>query len=474
MIHKTTRSILSVLLAVLLLVTSVPLTPAFAGDGGVSLQLESGEGRALEPVNGEYQIYTADDLKEFAAIVNGTDSTPADSDADARLMNDIDLSSVCSEENGTWTPIGNSIKQYSGTFNGDGHTISGLYINSSRANDQGLFGFVGSEGTVQNLTVSGSVSGHWYVGGVVGYNGGSVENCYNTGSVTGSGWYVGGVVGDNGGSVTNSYNTGAVNSSGNYVGGVVGWNISSGNVTNCYNTGAVSGGEYVGGVVGYNSSSVKNCYNTGKVIGSSVGGVVGLDGGGSVTGCYFLQQDGLSGGATGATGLTADQFKKQNSFTKWDFGSTDTTGIWKINTTLNRPVLTSNHEDDGSEDHPYEIFTATQLETFRDIVNGTNGQRQNKFAHAKLMNNIDLSSVCSKAKGNWTPIGNIIDEEAPDSFGYTGTFDGAGHTISGLYINDSTANDQGLFGFVGSEGTVQNLSVSGSVKGGSYVGGVVG
>ena len=175
MIHKTTRSILSVLLAALLLVTSIPLTPAFAGGGGVSLQSASGEGGELEQAqDGTYLIYTAENLKEFADIVNGTDSISADSDADAKLMNNIDLNG--SEEN-PWTPIGNSINQYIGTFDGNGHTISGLYIDSN-ADGQGLFGYVSGSGTVQNLSVSGSVSvsGNRYVGGVVGLNLGTVIN----------------------------------------------------------------------------------------------------------------------------------------------------------------------------------------------------------------------------------------------------------------------------------------------------------
>ena len=443
-----------------------------------------------------YQIYTADDLKEFAVIVNGTDSIPADSDADARLMNDIDLKDVCGENVGesgqsvSWAPIGSDSSRYSGTFNGDGHTISGLYINNSRADYQGLFGYVGTGGTVKDLSVSGSVSGHLYVGGIAGQNGGNVinctfsgsvsgvstvggvvgwnnggtvENCTNTGSVTGANDYVGGVVGYNGSNSTveNCYNTGTVSSNSNIsdVGGVVGYN-HGGRVENCYNTGEVSGKISVGGVVGLNDSGiVENCYNTGKVIGSSVGGVVGLNNS-TVTGCYFLKTDGVpangigsgSGDTTSVTTLDAlcDALK----------GDTDT---WTISDTLNRPVLKDNHEDDGSEDHPYEIFTATQLENFRDLVNGENG---NPAAWAVLMENIDLEG--SEAKP-WTPIGTRFSNS------YSGNFDGNGKTISGLYIVSSD-NNQGLFGYLSGTGTVQNLSVSGSVSvsHGEDVGGVVG
>ena len=269
---------------------------------------------------------------------------------------------------------------------------------------------------MKNLTVSGSVSGNNYVGGVVGYNRGTVENCYNTGTVTGT-------------------------------------------------------GDYVGGVVGHNSSigNVKNCYNTGKVIGSSVGGVVGNNDG-SVTGCYFLKQNpeipGIGGGSGGAASVTTLDALCENF-------ENDNTNTWTISDTLNRPVLKDNHEDDGTKDHPYEIFTATQLENFRDLVNRGGAGAS---AHAKLMNDIDLSSVCgptldSEQPVSWTPIGSISNK-------YTGNFNGQNFKISGLYINDSTANYQGLFGYLSTDGdntgTVQDLTVSGNVSGGSYVGGVVG
>ena len=522
MIHKTTRSILSVLLAVLLLVASIPLTPAFAGGGGaVSLQSESAEGRALEPVNGEYQISTAAELREFAKLVNG-----GKTDADAILTANIDLNpNMEISEDGTvtngsdldqWTPIGNSSQQYSGTFDGDGHTISGLYINSSD-NDQGLFGYVSGSGKVQNLSVSGSVkgndyvggvvgynnggtvtgcifsgsgsvSGDWYVGGVVGHNGFSatVTNCYNTGTVTGTGYFVGGVVGgnylDGASSVENCYNTGSV-SGNSYVGGVVGDNRRT--VENCYNTGTVTGNSYVGGVVGYSSggisasASVTNCYNTGRVSGNSyVGGVVGQNSSSSVTNCYFLQQNGvpaqgIGSGSGSATPLSAEAFESQKSFTSWDFGNT-----WKIEPIFGRPTLQANAEIGGTANNPYKIFTATQLKTFRDIVNGASGQVKDSDAHAKLMENIDLNpGITFNADGTyssparvdpqeWTPIGT-------SSSRYTGTFDGDGHTISGLYI-DSSDNNQGLFGYVSGSGKIEKLSVSGSVKGHSSVGGVVG
>ena len=535
MIHKTTRSILSVLLAALLLVTSTPLTPAFAGEGGVSLQSESGESEGLEKVNGEYQIGSAEELRKFADKVNNGEIR-----ASAVLTDDIDLNPDMEiSEDGTvtngkepdrWIPIGNSSQQYRGTFDGDGHTISGLYIKST-ADYQGLFGYVGIFGTVKDLSVSGSVSGGMYVGGVVGYNDeGRVENCHNTGEVSGS-EYVGGVVGYNSsiGNVKNCYNTGTVTGTDDYVGGVVGENSGLSTVENCYNTGSVNGSEYVGGVVGDNHSGiVENCYNTGKVSGNSVGGVVGENRGtsivkncyntgtvtgtddyvggvvgnnsnsstvencyntgkvsgnryvggvvgynsGYVTGCYFLQTTGVNESLQGiggdeAIGATAESVNDLDALCE-NFEDTTT---WSISPFYEHPVLKTNPEGgDGTKEHPYEIKTIDQLENFRDLVNGEDGQTADPDAHAKLMNNIDLSSVCSAEKDSWTPIGN--SEESA----YIGTFDGNGHTISGLYINNSTADNQGLFGYV--SGTVQNLTVEGSVSStvanSNDVGGIVG
>ena len=342
---------------------------------------------------------------------------------------------------------------------------------------------------MQNLTVSGTVSGSLYVGGVVGLNSGTVENCYNIGKVSGTG--VGGVVGWNdSGTVKNCYNIGDV--SGNYVGGVVGQNSSgdssgdsSASVTNCYNTGEVSGGEDVGGVVGNNSfnATVTNCYNTGNVSGpdsgsdNNVGGVVGYNSS-SVTNCYFLQTTGVNenlsgiggGSAEGAKSLTADQFKKQENFTNWDFGSTNT---WTIHPVLGRPVLNENLEGgDGSPDSPYEISTADELKNFATAVNGANDQTADPDAHAKLMNDINLSSVCGESN-SWNPIGSSSNE-------YTGNFNGQNFKISGLYIKNTSSDTdyQGPFGYLGTsgdnKGTVQNLTVSGDISGDMYVGGVVG
>lgn len=225
-----------------------------------------------------YQIQTVDQLK---AVAN-------DLDAHYILVADIDLGG---DEGNQWTPIGSSYPSFTGTFDGGGHTISGLYIDGS-SSYRGLFGYVGSGGTVKNLNVSGSVTGAYNVGGVVGYNsGGTVESCGSSCSVNGQD-FVGGVVGRNsGGTVTGCFNTGSVSATGgvSYAGGVVGDNIREGIVSRCYNTGTVSGGNSVGGVVGHNNrSNVSSCYNAGSFTSnaSHTGGVVGHNFSGFISSCY--------------------------------------------------------------------------------------------------------------------------------------------------------------------------------------------
>ena len=439
------------------------------------------------------------------------------------LTNDIDLSNIRN-----LTPIGTEKEPFTGTFDGNGHKITGLTINKTDSEAQGLFGYVGSGGTVKNLTVSGnvSVSGTGdYVGSVVGFNkGGTVENCCNTGevSVSGTGIRIGGVVGqNNGGTVENCCNTGVVSGSVEIVGGVVGFNESgtvkncyntgevsddvgftggvvgynvAGTVENCYNTGEVSDGGSAGGVVGYSGGTVKNCYNTGEVSGDvSAGGVVGYSGG-TVTNCYntgAVNGDGSAGGVVGSSGdtvtncyyledtadggigdgsytgngvksLSTEEFSNKGNFTDWDFNST-----WEMSALLGRPILQSNREGgSGTPESPYEIPDLATLERARDLINDDNGNYGNKSY--VLTDDIDMSGKYGEGKDSWTPIGTSL---AP----FTGTFDGQGHRITGLYINASDSSYQGLFGYMsGTNSAVRNLTVSGTVSGNSYVGGVVG
>ena len=281
---------------------------------------------------GTYQISNAGELYWFAELVNGTltDGTAKNTAACAVLTTDITINSNVLNDNGElngdgsdfipWTPIGNGSKPYTGTFDGKGHTISGLYIDSD-VKYVGLFGYIGTNGTVKNLALADSSinssrsSGDYaYVGGICGKNDGSIENCSNSGTVTGNAdnINVGGICGLNWGSITSCSNSGAVGggSSFVYVGGICGVNSSI--ISNCSNSGTVTGsdGSTVGGICGYNWGSITNCSNSGTVTGSSkVGGICGLNWG-SITNCYWLSGAAGAGSVSGeATEKTEDEYK---------------------------------------------------------------------------------------------------------------------------------------------------------------------
>jgi len=309
-------------------------------DNGFCLGCDIYEPAVDSDNDGYYEISNAGQLYWFAQQVNAGNNA-----INGKLMKDIvvNAGTMTAETTGAreWIPISKDYSNgYSGTFEGNNKTISGLYLNNNELTHAGLFGHIDTDGKVQNVGVinsyikdsnslayvggissynhgtvlncynTGRVIGNLRGGGVVGYNHGTVTDCYNEGDVSGTssiggvvgsnrgtvtdcynkgsinGSQVGGVVGTNDGDVTNCYNTGDVSSTGNKGGGVAGTN--DGDVTNCYNTGTVSGTSNIGGVAGSNTSSVTSCYNIGTVSGTSnIGGVAGVNDG-NVRSCYYL------------------------------------------------------------------------------------------------------------------------------------------------------------------------------------------
>ena len=257
----------------------------------VSLAAAKDLGYTIES-NGSYTVTSADGLMNIAKLVNG-----GKTDINITLTADIDLTGK------NWTPIGTSFSnKYTGTFDGGGHTIKGLTVTT---NDQfvGLFGSIGYAGTVKNVMMedvqitSNPSSG--FAGGVAGYSDGTIENCSVSGSVSGT-VYVGGVVGAQWeGSITGCSSSATVKGM-VYVGGVVGQpNGNTITLTACYATGNViieiapKKNIAGGGLVGMNAGSILACYATGNVTstGSStgqvhIGGLLG-DTYTTVTACYW-------------------------------------------------------------------------------------------------------------------------------------------------------------------------------------------
>ena len=264
--------------------------------GGTFNTPMTGSGTESDP----YQISTAAQLKRFRDIVNGSNGQTPNHGACAVLTNDIVLNDGTFAEDGSytpgpsgktaeeWTPIGkytndNDNTPYTGTFDGQGHTIKGLYVNSASDTCVGLFGYL--EGAaVRNLTVDGYVQGRNAAGGIVGYaSNAAIENCSNHCSVTGSSTSkIGGIAGLNvdGAKIIDCYNVGTIRNSNVFeaCGGIV-WG-NAGTVSNCYNVGTISGNVYDGEIVGNNTGTVENCY---YLAGTNLNAVGQSDSNGNIT-----------------------------------------------------------------------------------------------------------------------------------------------------------------------------------------------
>lgn len=499
-------------------------------DGSVAESFAGGSGTAEDP----YLIANGAQLKRFAAIVNGTDGMTQNTAACGKLTADILLNDTEGWESWNettapaknWTPIGSYEKQFIGILDGDGHSVSGIYINST-TNYQGLVGYLGEGGTLQNLGVKASyIKGRNIVGGLCGMNSGTMTNCYNTGSVTGTGNgdYVGGVCGRNNGNVNNCHNTGTVTGTGEYAGGLCGRN--NGNVSNCYNIGSVEGNKIVGGLCGQNDRTVTNCYNIGSVAGNDyrVGGVCGYNYGGTVTNCYntgSVEGNRIVGGVCGWNGGTVTNCYNNGSvegneivggLCGLSFGNV--TNCYYLNTCGAAGVGTSKTADEfasgevawllqngqteqvwgqtiGTEDYPvlggkkvynnngtysnmamdgdfYLISTADELRLFASMVNGGQTNISAKLTADILLNNTEgWENWGSTAPANsWTPIGSNANP-------FTGTFDGQGHTVSGIFVNSSN-NCQGFFGATNGATIINLHTAQGYIRGNGSVGGIVG
>ena len=302
----------------------------------------------------------------------------------------------------------------------------------------------------------------------------------------------------------------------NYIGGVVGKN--NGTVENCYNTGNVVGDKWVGGVCGYNDGTNNNCYNTGKVTGATyVGDVCGQNKGGTLTNCYYLA-DSETNNNDGTFGKTAEQFASgEVAYLLNDSKSTDVAFCQNLDNgepTDATPVLDSTHgtvyqftncnhadtytnnKDAKSGDHSwddngfcryndshyaepeqvngvYQIENAGQLYWFAAFVNTEeNGTYPNTSANAVLTKDIVVNENVLNEDGTlntsgtfreWIPIGDYISR-------YAGKFNGQNHTVSGLYYDDS--GYAGLFSMM-NDGTILNVGVVDSYLKSSSVSGAI-
>ncbi len=236
------------------------------------LQMESVSASGFAGGNGsQEQPYVIETLEQL-------NSTRDHLHSNFILANDIDASATISWDGGYgFKPIGTEADPFNGTLDGNGHIISGLFINRTLTDHVGLFGQTGATAEIKSIgLVNANVSGKWYVGGLVGRNYGEIsENSYATGNVNGSS-DVGGLVGYNEGNISGSHATVDVDG-GDALGGLVGYN--EGNISGSHAAGDVSGRE-AGGLVGYNAGLITLSYSTGDVNGcEDIGGLVGWNDG---------------------------------------------------------------------------------------------------------------------------------------------------------------------------------------------------
>ena len=280
----------------------------------VSLAAAEDPGYTVSDDGNTYEVYNADGLLAWNKAVQGNLLL------NCTLADNIDLTGK------DWTPIGTSFgNSYTGTFDGNGKTITGLTVTGSNEY-AGLFGRIGSGGKVKNVTLKDvkieSNNGMGNVGGVAGWSYGNIENCSVSGSVSGNST-AGGVVGAQwGGSITGCSSSATVNAGG-VAGGIAGETNREASLTGCYATGDVtvendgSDNAWAGGVVGYNggSSTLTACYAAGSVTSSGsgtiyAGGVTGHNSG-TLTACYHA--NGTVSGPAGTTGgVTGRNYKSFN------------------------------------------------------------------------------------------------------------------------------------------------------------------
>ena len=450
-----------------------PSIPAFSASdfrivAGSFLRALGGDGTSGSP----YQIADAYGLQ-------GIGSSAALLTKSYALANDIDASGTVGWNSGAgFKPIGSFVDignfvplqsaAFTGSLNGQGHSINNLFIDRGSTQFVGLFSVVGAGGSIvdTSLTNVNIANASYHSGGMVGllHTGATIAGSSVSGFVHGTAGAVGGMVGDLNGTVTDSHAnvtvTGGIGPGGTYggigglaygvgsggvlarsyatgnvtgaenVGGLVGVNI--GTIIDSYATGTVQGGNfYTGGLVGGNWGTVANSYSTGAVAGlSSVGGLVGQNHG-TVTHSYWnLETSGQSTSAAG-TGLTSAQMRDKSSFVGWDFSDT---GAWFMVDGHTRPLL------------KYASATViTSIEQLQAIS-------LDLYGIYRLAGNLDATATAGWNYGaGFIPIGSA---NSP----FQGWFDGGGKTISNLTIN-STSQYVGLFGYIGSKGLVNDISL---------------
>ena len=377
-----------------------------------------------------YEISNAGQLYWFAGLVNGTLSgveqntsanaiLTANITANENLLDSLQYDAEGNVSNGsdfiTWTPIADCMEdhttQYSGTFDGNNKTVSGLYFNNGNSIRIGLFGSSEADGNIKNVGVVDSYfKGKDFVGGVCGRNDGTITNCYNAGNLTAidPSAAIGGICGYNGGTIANCYNTGTVTATGSIasVGGVCGCSIAP--ISNCHNIGTVtatSSGADISGICGYYFGPVTNCYYLADTEDENGGKTAAQFASGEIA--YLLSQGctvgedenavtysgsvwGQALGGNGDTYPVLDITKRVYQVDKYD-GCEGKPG--------SSTKVYSNQSTSIYEEHKYEADTTDSTKHKCSICNGT---EEHSFAYELVENGNAIKATCSECGATYT------------------------------------------------------------------------
>ncbi|MGN0106817.1 MAG: fibronectin type III domain-containing protein, partial [Hominilimicola sp.] len=459
--------------------------PVLSGGETVENEIIYGTGTEEDP----YLIQFASDLKQLAANVNNGETY---SGKYFKMTNDIDLNpgktiTAYSTDAEQWIGIGDPFmsseisEEFKGIFDGDNHTVSGLCRVNSVIDDiydnygrSGLFGQIGENGIVKNVTLSNSYIINMSGGGIACSNYGTIENCHINDDVTLDVYMnsEGGIAGDNYGTILNCSNRGYL--TGVTLGGIVAYN--GGLIENCYNTGDInSPNDYAGGIAAHQSSTgiIRNCYNVGNIYGGTYvsefsGGIAGYYSSelGTVENCYTIDTALQQGNDSDiGTKKTADEMKTVAFARLLNNGGTAFQCDMKL---INDgyPVLSGGFtltQENGTETDPFLISTAEELRQFAAYVNS--GFTFSGY-YFKMTADIDLNpgktiTADSTDAVVWTSIGYFNDGSNPSNQ-FKGIFDGDNHTVSGVYNKGYDSYCGGLFGYIGENGLVKNITLKNS------------
>ena len=443
-----------------------------------------------------YEISNAGQLYWFAGLVNGTlDGVEQNTLANAvltanitvneNLLDSLQYDTEGNVSNGsdfiTWTPIadwmGNRTTQYSGTFDGNNKTVSGLYFNGD-STCIGLFGSSESDGNIKNVGVVDSYfKGNDHVGGVCGNNAGTITNCYNAGNLTAieSSATIGGICGyNNGGTVANCYNTGTVTATGTVasVGGVCG--CSTELILNCYNIGTVTAASSdadISGICGYNFGPIKNCYyladtedeNGGKTAAQFASGEIAYllsqgctvgEGEDAVT--YSGSVWGQALGGNGDTYPVLDSTKRVYQVDKYD-GCEGKPG--------SSTKIYSNQSTSIYEEHKYEADTTDSTKHKCSICNGT---EEHSFAYELVENGNAIKATCSECGATYTVKLTQPAATSDEKIVYDGTEKKAGTAIDSGNTGIETIPENAITYAAVTNGTPSTYSTAAPKNAGTY------